>query len=111
MDLGLSQGKTATVLKVSKRTLECWERDQAGPCRALMPRVNGFLGYEAERSAESVISDLVAYRRLNGLTYAGLGQRLGVHPTVVARWEAGKRLPKRPMRLRIELLLGIPQRE
>jgi len=107
MDLGVSQRQLARRLGVSKRSVELWERDEVGPGRELMLLVTGFLGYEAERSAESVVSELAAYRRANRLTLAELSRRLGVHATVVARWESGQRVPKRPMTRRVKEFLQI----
>jgi DNA-binding XRE family transcriptional regulator len=48
-----------------------------------------------------MVNHIQALRRLRGLTQEQLATQLGVHPSVVSRWERGVRLPSLPIALRL----------
>ena len=105
MDLRLSQRELANNLKVSKRSIEHWERNEATPLRWMARLINRFLGNQSAETSASLGEQLTAYRRSLGLSQAKLGRMLGVHTATIVRWETGRRRPSKALLCTVENLL------
>jgi transcriptional regulator with XRE-family HTH domain len=106
LDLGLSQRKAAARMGVSNSKIENWEGSQTTPPTAYLTRISGFLGYEVDDPAASLVRALAGYRQAAGLTRAELARRIGVHPTVVFRWETGRRGMSRALLRTLEAFMA-----
>jgi transcriptional regulator with XRE-family HTH domain len=90
MDLGMLQRELAEQLGVSQGTLENWEQGLNGPEYRHYPAVIGFLRYDPNPTPKTLGEQIAAARRRDGLTQRELAQKLGVDPTTVQAWEAGR---------------------
>ena len=93
LDLGLLQKDVASLIGVSKATIYNWEANEASPQIHHLPKIIEFLGYNASPASRSISEKLLVARRLLGLTQKAMAKRLGIDPTTLERWEAGKSNP------------------
>ncbi len=85
LDLGLLQREVATLLGVSKSTMEGWERNRHPPTLKHIPAVVEFLGYVPFPEPVTLAERLRLYRRLNGISRRQLARCLQVDETTVWR--------------------------
>jgi transcriptional regulator with XRE-family HTH domain len=105
LDLGISQRALSERLRVSKRSVETWERNEVSPSRALAAAVRAFLGLENPPAPTPIADRLTAFRKIRGLSQAELARELGVHRCTVVRWERGRRYPGGALLAKFETLL------
>jgi DNA-binding transcriptional regulator YiaG len=75
---------------VSLATIKNWERGRAVVGEAYYSRVIRFLGYDPNPVPRSLSERLRAARKEAGLSQKGLALRLGLDPSTVRAWEAGR---------------------
>lgn len=88
--LEISRVTAATRLEVSDGTLRNWERGRA-PHVASYPRIIAFLGADPWPEPKTLPQKLQAERYRRGLNVAQAAAVLGVDPSTVWWWEAGRR--------------------
>ncbi|MBI4467752.1 MAG: helix-turn-helix domain-containing protein [Acidobacteria bacterium] len=104
-DLGLLQREVAAQIGVDPDTIWNWESNATTPALTLIPRVINFLGYVPFVLAGSLTEKLALFRKTRGLSIRQLAGELGVDPSTLAGWEAGRHKPERKFLDRIEELL------
>ncbi len=60
---------------------------------------------ESDRQLKKTIREL---REARGWTQADVALRLGVHESMVSRWDRGKRVPRARTQQRLAVLFGVP---
>jgi transcriptional regulator with XRE-family HTH domain len=91
MDLKLTQRELAGRLGISKDTIRFWEKNQAKPSLAKIPKIIEFLGYDSfKKETDSLGARIRQFRRVRGLTQRKLAELLGVDPKTPAGWERGE---------------------
>jgi len=93
LDLGLLQRELAKLLGVSVASLGHWELGNASPATRFLPAILRFLGGDPRPLAETFPERLRAVRTARGFSQEALARQLGIDPTTVARWEAGRGHP------------------
>jgi transcriptional regulator with XRE-family HTH domain len=93
LDLKLLQGQVADQIGVHEMTITLWERNATVPEVRYIPGIIQFLGYNPLPAANSLPERLAAVRRALGLSQRKMGKRLGVDPTTLMGWEAGRHQP------------------
>jgi len=86
----MTQRETARTLQVGLATLRNWEAGRTTVSEACRPRVVGFLGYDPTPAPCSWPERLRAARLAIGLDQKALALRLGLDPSTVRAWEAGR---------------------
>jgi transcriptional regulator with XRE-family HTH domain len=105
MDLKLTQRELAERLNVSKDTVRFWEKNQANPSLAKIPKIIEFLGYDPfAKKSENQGDRIREYRRVNGLTQKNLARLLAVDPSTIGAWENSE---YRPAKVNLERLVSI----
>lgn len=89
-DLGLLQREVAALLGVSAETILGWERWKREPEIRHWPGILVFLDYDPYPEPWTIAQRLKAIRRLQGWSQRELARRMGVDPSAVRDWEAGK---------------------
>jgi transcriptional regulator with XRE-family HTH domain len=90
MKLQLTLREAAEVLGVSLATLKNWENGRATIGDSYHPRVVRFLGHDPNPAAQSLSERLRKMRKAAGLSQKALALRLGLDPSTVRAWEAGR---------------------
>lgn len=106
LDLGLFQRGVAARIGADKASVTNWEKGHAEPEIRFLPAILAFLGYDPRPIAKTIGEKLVAYRLAKGWARPSLAAELGVDPSTLARWERGKREPKRGYAVSVERLLA-----
>lgn len=88
--MGLSQRKAARALGVALATLKNWEKGRAEIGEAYYLKVIRFLGYDPNPIPRTLPERLRAARLALGLSQKALALRLGLDPSTVRAWEAGR---------------------
>jgi len=94
MDQGLLQRQVAALLGVHPLTITNWERNATTPPVASFPAIIEFLGYDPSPRG-TLQEQLLAKRRMLGLSQDDMAARLGVDPSTLQAWEAGQHQPSR----------------
>lgn len=104
LDLGLYIKDAAKLIGASENTVNDWElRDRAIRAKAF-PKIIAFLGYIPFEVGGSPAEQLLAYRRIRGLTHQELAEEWKIERGCLERWEKG--MMPRKLKYR-ELLDGI----
>jgi len=70
-----------------------WETGKTQPVIAAMAGVIRFLGYYPFPEPQTLSERMLAYRRVNGLSFTAAAGRLGVDEGTWTKWEHGDRTP------------------
>jgi transcriptional regulator with XRE-family HTH domain len=89
-ELGLTQREAARELRVALATYRNWEAGRAEVSDAQYPKVVRFLGGDPNPAPRSLPERVRAARLARGLSPKALALRLGLDPSTVRAWEAGK---------------------
>ncbi len=89
-ELGLTLRETARALGVSLATVKNWENGRAKVGEAPYSRVIRFLGHDPNPAPRSLSERLRAARKVMGLSQKALALHLGLDPSTVRAWEAGR---------------------
>jgi transcriptional regulator with XRE-family HTH domain len=106
LDLGLLQKQVADEIGVNTLTICNWESNKSSPFIRYIPKIIRFLGYNPLPSGQTLPEKLHMTRRVLGLSQEDLARKLGVDPTTVRGWEAGRHKPIRRYLEKIERVLG-----
>jgi len=71
-----------------------------------MPKIIEFLGYVPFDKPADTLGRLAYYKRINGLSYEGLGTKVGIHHEQLQAWLTGRIRPSRKSLRRIMIMLG-----
>jgi transcriptional regulator with XRE-family HTH domain len=93
LDLKLLQGQVAEEVGVHEMTITGWESNATVPEVRYMPAIIRFLGYNPLPPANSLPERLAAARRRLGLSQRKMAAKLGVDPSTLMGWEAGRHQP------------------
>lgn len=105
MDLGRLQRDAAELICCSTATLRNWEWGTHRPEVRFWPAIIRFLGHDPSPQARTTAERLKAVRRATGWSQKRLAFALGVDPTAVRDWEAGKKPHFHRCRAAVEKLL------
>lgn len=105
VDLGLLQREVAGRIGVNKGSIYNWESGTEPELR-FMPKVIEFLGYVPFDQPIDTLGKLAYYKRANGLSYEGLGTKVGIHHERLQAWLTGRTRPSRKSLRRIMMMLG-----
>jgi DNA-binding transcriptional regulator YiaG len=89
-ELALTLREAAQAIGVSLATVKNWEKGRTAVSEAHRPQVIRFLGYEPNPAPRSLSERLRAARCAAGLSSKALALRLGLNPSTVRAWEAGR---------------------
>lgn len=90
MDLGLLQRQVAEQIGVDKTTIHNWETKATNPGIHCLPQIIRFLGYNPLPPATTLAEHITRCRKTLGWSKKQLARHLGVDPSTVATWEAGR---------------------
>jgi len=93
LDLGLFQKEVAEKIGVDETTIYNWERNATNPPNRHIPRIIEFLGCNPLPNPNTLAEKLIMARKTLGLSQKAMAKRLGIDPTTLERWEAGKSNP------------------
>jgi transcriptional regulator with XRE-family HTH domain len=93
LDLKLLQKQVADQIGVHESTITLWEGNATVPEVRFMPSIIQFLGYNPLNAASSLPGRLAAARKELGLSQRKMAERLGVDPSTLMGWEAGRHQP------------------
>jgi transcriptional regulator with XRE-family HTH domain len=93
LDLRLFQGQVAEQIGVHEMTITGWESNATVPEVRYMPGIIQFLGYDPTPPAESIPKCLADARKQLGLSQRKMAAKLGVDPSTLMGWEAGRHQP------------------
>jgi DNA-binding transcriptional regulator YiaG len=95
LELGLTQKDVAVLLNLGEDTITYWENHRAVPMINHYPLVIKFLGYNpCEVEDNSLVSKLVQFRKIQGLSCKKLGKLLSVDASTIRSWELDKCKPQ-----------------
>ena len=89
MGLGLLQREVADVIGVKECSIYNWEREVEPELR-FMPEIIEFLGYVPFDCPDDTLGKLAHYKLIKGLSYEGLGAKVGIHFEQLQAWLAGR---------------------
>jgi transcriptional regulator with XRE-family HTH domain len=93
LELGLLQEEVARQTGVDETTICNWEGNKSSPFLRYIPAIIRFLGYNPLPVGQSFQEKLVAFRQALGLSQKEVARTLGVDPSTVRNWEAGRHRP------------------
>jgi DNA-binding transcriptional regulator YiaG len=93
LDLRLLQGQVADQIGVHELTITNWESNATVPEVRYIPAIIRFLGYDPLPPNNSAPERLAAARRRLGLSQRKMAAKLGVDPSTLMGWEAGRHRP------------------
>lgn len=70
-----------------------WENNKTTPAARFYPRIIEFVGYDPHGVPQCVGEEIVARRRLLGLSRKHLAKKLGLDEATIARFEKGTSKP------------------
>lgn len=105
MDLGLLQREVARRIEVNKDSIYNWERGTEPELR-FMPKIIEFLRYVPFAQPIDTLGRLAYYKRINGLSYEGLGAKIGIHYEQIHAWLTGRIKPSNKSLYRVEDILN-----
>jgi transcriptional regulator with XRE-family HTH domain len=110
LSLGLIQREVADQLSVNEYTIQNWESGKRKPMAQHLPAILRFLGYDPYPSEPKTIGDQLAAKcREFGWTQKETALHLGVDPSMVTRWEAGRAVKYRKHREALARFLYPPE--
>ena len=90
----MTQRELADSLSISKDTIRFWEKGQARPSLARIPKIIEFLGNDPfEKETETLGDRIRGYRRAHWLSQKKLAEQLGIDQKTLAGWERGDHQP------------------
>jgi DNA-binding XRE family transcriptional regulator len=89
-ELGLFQKEAAETLRVNGWTYLGWEKDRKKPTARMLSRIIQFLGYDPLPSGDSIPQQLLACRRILGLTQRSAAAELAIDEGTFWRYETGE---------------------
>ncbi len=104
--LRLLQKQVADEIGVHEMTITNWEVNATVPEVRYMPAIIRFLGYDPQPPADSLPGSLAIVRRNLGLSQRKMATRLGVDPSTLMGWEAGRHQPTGKS---LDLIAGVLQ--
>ena len=107
LDLNLDRNATSKLLGVTPNVITDWEFNHHETEFRYYPAIIQFLGYIPFEIGSSRKDQLIAYRKIRGITKGQLAKEWKVEKGSVQRWEEGK-IPRRFVHR--ELLEGIADR-
>jgi transcriptional regulator with XRE-family HTH domain len=93
LDRSLLQKSVAEQIGVDKTTVHNWECNATIPEVRYIPAIIQFMGYNLVPAAKALPERLAAARRALGLSQRKMAAKLGVDPTTLMGWEAGRHQP------------------
>jgi len=93
LDLGLTQGQLAAMLKVDETTINNWETGKRRPTIKLIPNLISLLGIAPFGQPSTLAETLKLERSITGLSQRAFAPMLGVDPSTLKNWERGLRKP------------------
>lgn len=105
MDLCLLQREVAEKIGASKCSVYYWEHGVEPELR-FMPKIIEFLGYVPFACPGDTLGRLSYYKRINGLSYEGLGLQVCIHYEQLHAWLTERKRPLRKSLERLEKFLG-----
>lgn len=94
MDLRLQLKEAAKRLGTGATSVAQWESGARRPAIRQWPALLRFLGYDPRPQEERLEERLKHHREARGWSQDEAARRLGVNPSVLWRWETGRRQPK-----------------
>ena len=107
LELGLRWNELAAEFGLDAMNLGNWRKGRRLPSVRQWPKIIDFLGYDPRPAARDFAERLIQLRTSKGVSQRALAERLGLNPSTVARWEAGRRMPTRSLRERVEAFLPL----
>jgi DNA-binding XRE family transcriptional regulator len=95
LDLGLLQKQVADEIGVDETTICNWEGNKTAPVIRCIPAILQFLGYNPFPPVQTIPEQLITARKMLGISQWKIAETLGVDPTTVQGWEAGRHKPIR----------------
>ena len=103
----MTQLALANIIGVDECTVTNWEKNHSQIRLYLLPKIIEFLGYVPfQLPKETISGQLMAYRKLHGLTQRNLAKLLSVDETTIRDWENGKHKPMKKLLNRISKLVN-----
>ena len=93
LDLKLLQRQVAEQIGVHEMTITGWEGNATIPEVRYIPAIIQFLGYNPLPAATSLPERLAGARKALGLSQRKMAGKLGVDPSTLMGWEAGRHQP------------------
>jgi transcriptional regulator with XRE-family HTH domain len=93
LDLKLLQKQVANQIGVHELTITGWESNTTVPEVRYMPAIIEFLAYDPLPAASSLPERLATARMALGLSQRKMAGKLGVDPSTLMAWEAGRHQP------------------
>src|SRR3990172_2152482 len=88
LDLKLFQEAVAKIIGVQESTITNWEKNRVSPRLHYIPKIIDFLGYNpCDTGFKTLGEEIVAHRRILGMTQKELARTLGIDSTTLGRWE------------------------
>ncbi len=103
--LGLSHGKAAEQLGVSRHVLWAWTSNRKQVHPKFIPKVIAWLGYDPFPEPESFGASLRNHRMAAGLSQEALSKLLGIRASTIGEFERG-RVPNRKHRYHIDWFIN-----
>jgi len=101
MDLGLLQREVAEEIGVKECSIYNWEHGTEPELR-FMPKIIEFLGYVPFDCPDDTLGRLAYYKLANGLSYEGLGAKVGINFEQLQAWLTKRTKPSRKSLCRID---------
>ena len=86
---------------VCAETIRNWELGWRQPAIRSLPAIVQFLGYSPLPQGKSLGEQIMAYRKLRGMSRERLARELRIDPTTLWRWESGRADPSPQLRHRL----------
>ena len=102
IDLGLLQREVAEMIGSSKNVIGGWESNSHEVRVRFIPGIIRFLGYIPFEIGSSQQEQLIAYRKIRGLTQEQLSKEWQIERGCLERWENGVAPRKKIFRAKIE---------
>jgi transcriptional regulator with XRE-family HTH domain len=93
LDLNFLQKQVADRIGVDETTITNWERNATAPAIRHIPAIIQFLGYDPAPPASTFPERIAAARKAHGLSQRKMAEKMGVDPTTLRGWEAGRHQP------------------
>lgn len=108
LESGISREEAACQIGVSERAIRDWERHLSEPLTSRLPKIVAFLGFVPDFLQGPTQGERIAMRRmLLGYGRRKLAGLLGVHDTMLERWEKNHVEPPANIEETIDKLLAM----